>query len=170
MIQKKWMKRLIGFVCILSVAVQSAGCQKATESVEKVKNVTVNKEKEQNEFDSFLNEMFLEDVQSDSITLNYTLSKPEDYGITDFTPTFGEYGVEASKKEYATAENYSERLNNFTYEALTDEQQIIFDILQDYLKVDPNDEKYLLYGEALGKTTGIQAQLPVLLAEYYFYH
>lgn len=169
MIQKKWMKRLIGFVCILSVAVQGAGCQKATESVEKVKNITVNKENEQKEFDSFLNEMFIEDVQSDSITLNYTLSKPEDYGITDFTPTFGEYGVEASKKEYATAENYYERLNKFTYEALTDEQQLIFDILQDYLKVEPDDEKYLLYGEALGKTTGIQAQLPVLLSEYNFY-
>lgn len=167
--QKKWIKRLIGFVCILSVSIQGIGCQKAAESVEKVKDVTVDKEKEQNEFDSFLNEMFVEDVQSDSITLNYTLSKPEDYGIKDFAPTFGEYGVEASKKDYVTTENYYERLNNFTYEALTDEQQLIFDILQDYLKVDPNDEKFLLYGEALGNTTGIQAQLPILLSEYNFY-
>ena len=153
---------------MVAVCLQSNGCNNAQESTHYTEKKNVNKEQEQANFDQFLNELFVKEVQSDSITLNYTLKNPEKYGITDFTPTLGDYGVDYAKKNIAEVENIYSRLTSFAYSALTDDQKVTYDILEDYYRIDNDEEDYLLYGEALGNTTGIQAQLPILLSEYNF--
>ena len=158
------MKRWITLICMIAVCLQATGCQNLNEKTKEKKQV--NPKEEQAAFDEFANELFVKKVQEDSITLNYTLSKPEDYGITDVTPTLGEFGVEASKQAIAEAENINQRLEEFEYSALTNEQQLTYDILEDYYRISDDEEDFLLYGEALGNTTGIQAQLPILLSEY----
>ena len=158
------MKRWITLICMIAVCLQATGCQNFNEKTKEKKQV--NPKEEQAAFDEFANELFVKKVQEDSITLNYTLSKPEDYGITDVTPTLGEFGVKASKQAIAEAENINQRLEEFEYSALTNEQQLTYDILEDYYRISDDEEDFLLYGEALGNTTGIQAQLPILLSEY----
>ena len=158
----KWSKQVVSLLCIATISLQTTGCSLFTKK-------TVNPEEEQARFNEYVQNMFIEDVQSDSITLNYTLANPEKYGITDYEPTFGECSVEQSKKDLVETENAYSTLTDFSYDALTEDQQLLYDILDDYLKVDKSDEKFLLYGEPLGSTTGLQAQLPVLLAEYNFY-
>lgn len=158
------MKKWITLICMIAVCLQATGCQNFNEKTKEKKQV--NPKEEQAAFDEFANELFVKKVQEDSITLNYTLSKPEDYGITDVTPTLGEFGVEASKQAIAEAENINQRLEEFEYSALTNEQQLTYDILEDYYRISDDEEDFLLYGEALGNTTGIQAQLPILLSEY----
>lgn len=123
----------------------------------------------QAEFDALTNEIFLDNVQSDSITLNYTLANPENYGITNYQPTLGDFSLEAMKENLAKSENYSARLKAINYKKLTDEQKLTYDIMKDYYKVDDNAEDLLLYYEVLSPTVGLQAQLPVLYAEYSFY-
>ena len=159
---KKWMT----WICIVAVCLQTAGCQNSNNEKDKKTEKTVDSKKEQEAFDTFTDELFVKKVQEDGITLNYTLSKPEDYGITDVEPTLGEFGVDASKQAIAEAENIDQRLNEFEYSALTKEQQLTYDVLEDYYRISDNEEDFLLYGEALGNTTGIQAQLPILLSEY----
>lgn len=165
------MKRWMTWICIIAVCLQTAGCQNSNENTEKKTpdskdEKTVNSKDEQAAFDEFTDELFVKKVQEDGITLNYTLSKPEDYGITDVTPTLGEFGVDASKQAIAEAENINQRLEEFEYSALTKEQQLTYDVLEDYYRISDDEEDFLLYGEALGNTTGIQAQLPILLSEY----
>lgn len=162
---KQKLKRFSCFLLIFLMLCTNVSCNQ----LPNISLSTADKEKEQTEFDSFLNEIFLDEVQSDSITLNYTLAHPENYGIHDFTPTFGTFTLDEMKKNLATSENDSAKLNEFHYDALTDEQKLIYDILKDYISVEADDEDYLLYSEVLGPTTGLQAQLPVLLAEYNFY-
>ena len=41
--------------------------------------------------------------------------------------------------------------------------------MYDYISRAIEGEKYIYYQEVMNNTTGIQAQLPVLLAEYTFY-
>lgn len=123
----------------------------------------------QEEFDALSNEVFLDNVQSDSITLNYTLANPEKYGITNYKPTLGDFTLEAMKESLAKSENYAARLKAIDYKKLTDDQKLTYDVMKDYYKVDDNAEDLLLYYEVLSPTVGLQAQLPILYAEYSFY-
>lgn len=123
----------------------------------------------QEEFDVLTKEVFLDNVQSDSITLNYTLANPETYGITDYKPTLGDFSLDAMKENLAKCENYSARLKDINYKKLTDDQKLTYDIMKDYYKVDEGAEDLLLYYEILSPTVGLQAQLPILYAEYSFY-
>lgn len=123
----------------------------------------------QEEFDALTKEVFLDNVQSDSITLNYTLANPETYGITDYKPTLGDFSLEEMKENLAKCENYSARLKDINYKKLTDDQKLTYDIMKDYYKVDDGAEDLLLYYEILSPTVGLQAQLPILYAEYSFY-
>lgn len=164
----------IALCCILILAMTlSSGCDLLhvgnTENTTPPKVSAADAGEEQHRFNEFLNEVFKKDVQSDSVTLNYTLAHPENYGITNFKPTFGTYSLESMKENLVDIENNSARLDTFAYASLTEEQQITYDILKDYLDVEASDADILLYTEALGPTTGLQAQLPVLLAEYNFY-
>lgn len=162
-------KRILACICSVILAVNGSGCSKINKTMEEVSEITVDKEETQESFDKFVNRLFVEDVQSDSITLNYTLSKPENYGITDFTPTLGDASVKKAKEDLVVAENTYKALSDFSRSALTEDQQLLYDILLDYYTMTGDEEKFLLYGEPLGNTTGIQGQLPVLLAEYNFY-
>ncbi|MBP3488057.1 MAG: DUF885 domain-containing protein [Roseburia sp.] len=119
-------------------------------------------------FDSYIEELFLEDVASDALTLHYTLAYPGNYGITDYDVTLGNYSVEDFKESYAAMEETLKELRGFDEEKLTEEQNLTRDILIDSIETDLSVKDLTLYHEILGPTTGYQAQLPVVLAEYTF--
>lgn len=121
------------------------------------------------DFDKFLDKIFTTEVQRDSITLNYSLANPEAYGITEPKTTFGHYSVEHIQDLLAASENYLAGLKKFDYDALSESQQLSYDIVKEDLELELKSGDFILYNESLGPTTGIQAQLPVLLAEYNFY-
>lgn len=139
---------------LLSLALFFTGCQ--------------NEKKGSEEFEAFTNEVFTYEVQCDAITLNYTLANPENYGITDYTPSFGEFSIEESQNSYLEMENYLAALKEFDYNSLTNDQKLTYDIFKEYLELQLSASELLLYSEALGPNTGLQAQLPVLLSEYHF--
>lgn len=120
-------------------------------------------------FDSFTHQLFVDMVQSDSLSLNYSLARPEAYGITPRETTFGEYSIAVMKNGLFKTENYLDKLKSFDYELLNEDQQLTYDILKGYLEQDMAFGNFLYYKEVLGPTTGIQAQLPILLAEYNFH-
>lgn len=123
----------------------------------------------QGKFDSYMNELFKEDVQSDTLSLNYSLANPEKYGIKYNETTYGEYTVTHMKEDLTVSENHLDRLLQFDCNKLRKDQQLTYKIVERYLKQQMKLGNYLYYNECLGPTTGIQAQLPILLAEYGFY-
>lgn len=147
-------------LCLLFILlVMIPGCRKSTEDVLNTREV----------FNQLTNELFLKEVKSDSISLNYTLANPENYGIHEYTPTLGNYGIDSTIEGLASSENYLKRLKEIDYDVLTNEQKLTYDILE-YLFIQDNSlDNMLLYPESLSPTLGIQSQLPVLLAEYKFY-
>ena len=150
----KHKKYILFYSLLLSIALFFTGCQ--------------GEKKGSEEFETFTNEVFTYEVQCDAITLNYTLANPENYGITNYTPTFGEFSIEESQQTYMEIENYLAALQEFDYKSLTDDQQLTYDIFKEYLELQLSANDYILYHEALGPNTGLQAQLPVLLSEYHF--
>jgi uncharacterized protein (DUF885 family) len=127
------------------------------------------KEAIQSRFDDFIAEVFTREVQSDTLSLNYTLAHPEEYGIVHTKATLGEYTIDHMKEELLKKEKYLGELKKFDYNELTADQKLTYDILRHSLELELQLGDYLYYMECLGPTTGLQAQLPILLAEYNFY-
>ncbi len=123
----------------------------------------------QAKFDVFTDEVFDYYVTKDSITLNYTLANPENYNITDYTPTFGNFTKEANDSDTKVLQEYYDTVKTFDRDLLTTDQQLTYDILKQLLENTIPAGDFYYMNEVLSPTTGLQAQLPVLLAEYHFY-
>lgn len=119
-------------------------------------------------FRKFTLSMFKQEVSSTTINLHYTLQSPDKYGIFDTPVTFGSFSTD-SVAAMASLENCQAVLQQFPREALNKENQLTYDILNEYLTTAKKGAKYMLYEEPLSPVTGLQAQLPVLLAEYQFH-
>lgn len=119
-------------------------------------------------FDVFLDQIFINDVKSNLINLHYTIADPEAYGIDDYEITLGSASTDSLAESYATMENTLAQLEQFPYDSLSGEQQLTYDILQDYLEMELSAADYTYYDEILRPSTGTQAQLPVLYVEYAF--
>lgn len=119
-------------------------------------------------FRQFTLELFRQDVAANTIGLHYTLKNPSDYDITHAPVTYGSFSTNTTGV-LAALENSLSALSHYHYEDLTEENKLTYDILKSYLQTSLKGAPYLLYEEPLGEITGIQAQLPVLLAEYQFH-
>lgn len=119
-------------------------------------------------FRQFTLELFRQDVATNTIGLHYTLKDPSAYDIAQAPVTYGSFSTNTTGM-MASLENSLSALSHYHYEDLTDENKLTYDILKSYLQTAQKGAPYLLYEEPLGEITGIQAQLPVLLAEYPFH-
>jgi len=119
-------------------------------------------------FQNFTLHLFQQDISSTTLGLHYTLQNPEDYGISDFPITFGSFDTDKTLT-LASLENLKTALNKFSYQTLSSENQLTYDILSSYINTAKTGVSYMLFDEPLSPLTGIHAQLPVLLAEYQFY-
>lgn len=157
---KQLKKYLIFIILILFCTLSFIGCD----------TILQNSEKRSLEgYDDFLEDIFINEVQKDMLTLNYSLANPGSYGITSPNITLGHYSSDYIKEQLISSENYLAALKQYDYDSLSASQQLDYDILFYDLSLDLESGNYVLYNEILGPTTGIQAQLPVLLAEYNFY-
>ena len=119
-------------------------------------------------FTNYTHQMFLSEVSKNTLNLHYTLSDPAAYGIEDYDVTLGDSDVSSILEETMLLENYKNKLDRFSYNRLSKSNQLTYDILSLYLKNQSSAKDFYLYAEPLGSTTGTQAQLPVLFAEYTF--
>jgi len=123
------------------------------------------------EFDRFTESMFQSELASNTLNLHYTLAEPEKYGIIDYPVTYGGSAQVSlvPSDTGSTPADYLEQLSSISYNALSSDDQLTYDILLTALSCEADSSKYALYQEPLGPTIGVQAQLPVLLSEYSFY-
>ena len=119
-------------------------------------------------FAGLLDDFFKEYVTSDSLSLHYTLLDPEQFGIEKPAVSFGVFSAEALQASGKTATEYLTRLHSFSKDTLTAEEQLSYELLEYALTYSRIPEGTELYDSPLGPTTGLQTQLPVLLAEYRF--
>ncbi len=159
LIPKHIRKRLLAVCLTISTAAALlfTGCSFST-------NTSQNKT-----FQSFTKEVFCQEVSSNSISLHYSLKEPEKYGIKAAPVTFGSFTTD-SKGTAASLENLRAALKTFSYDSLSVQNQLTYDVLDYYLQMAEKNADYLLYEEPLGLVSGIQTQLPVILSEYQFYN
>lgn len=117
-------------------------------------------------FQEFTRDLFLATVTSDSLTLNYTLSSPERYGIKKLPNGFPSFSKAEWKQSMSATENTLSRLRQYDRDKLPFNDQLLYDILASSLETDLRAEPFLSYSYSFDPSSGIQAQLPVLLSEF----
>lgn len=156
------MKKRFKLLLILAVfnlfLILSGGCDKSSSP-----------EDQQISFNNFIKDVFVEEATSDTLSLNYTLASPENYGIDNTEITLGEYTINQMNEDLKSTEKHLKELKRFDYDLLTESQQLTYDIMLYSYEEELELGSYLYYFDILGPTTGLQAQLPILLAEYNFY-
>lgn len=118
-------------------------------------------------FEKFTEDLFRSEVKGNTLNLHYTLADPEKQGIDSFPPTLGTVPSDM-EETYRTCEKNEETLKTFSPSRLSRENQITLDMLLLYFHTQRSLGDNYLLEEYLSPSLGIQAQLPVLLAEYAF--
>ena len=123
---------------------------------------------ENTQFEKYIDQIFREELEENTLNLHYTLAYPEDYGIKGYSVSLGTMDPDALEDSLEETRTLNKRLKNFDPAQLSEGKQIIYDILSlEFSSRLSLGSSYLLQ-EPLGPNLGIQAQLPVLLAEYTF--
>ena len=128
-----------------------------------------NAQKEQARFDALMDETFRDSLIDSLLTLHYSVSDPENYGITDYPCTFGDFSVSDIQKNLMELQTLDSQLDHFNRSLLTADQILTLDILNEHLDTELSLEGIELYQTPLTSITGIQIDLPVILSEYRFY-
>lgn len=124
----------------------------------------------QSDFEEFLHDFFIEEMtSSSSIALHFSIENPENFDMKKPEPNWGE---EFNYKDISETEEYItktlNKLETFDYDALTYEQQLIYDIFEEYLEDEQDSSEYLLFSSAFAPMSGLQSELPIILSEYDF--
>ncbi|MBQ9198620.1 MAG: DUF885 domain-containing protein [Lachnospiraceae bacterium] len=126
---------------------------------------------EQERFDDWLWDSFVDMVNADSITLNYSLANPEEYGVTPTDATYGEIDMSEESMEQDKQDTLDsiKEMEDFDYSLLTEEQKFTYDILYDVTETNLMSYDYMYLYEPFAYTSGVHSNMPIVLAEYNFY-
>lgn len=123
---------------------------------------------EDQRFEKFTCRLFQEEIRANTLNLHYTLAYPESYGIKDYSISLGSMDPDTMEDSRASLETLQSKLEDFSVKKLSQQNQMTYDILRLELSTELSPGNDPLLQEPLGPNLGIQAQLPVLLAEYTF--
>lgn len=121
------------------------------------------------ELNALCNEIFVELVSNDALSLNYMLCEPSAYNITDYPTVMINFDSNDYNIHLEEIKEYQDKLYAIDYDSLSYEQKITYDTLVYYLDSFYKGVGYELYAQPLGPTIGVQAELPITLCEYSFY-
>lgn len=133
-------------------------------SSQPVKKIT-----EESDFTSYLKNLFQAEVTADTLSLHYKLTDPSSAGIPQYPVTFGELSTENEASHTASLENVKRKLLEYDKSAMCTPLQLTYDILEDSVNRSLELSEYRFFEEPLSSTGGIQAEYPILLAEYTFH-
>ena len=121
----------------------------------------------QSRFLHFCDQIFIEEMETDSLTMHYTIENPGNYGIEYIHPSLGSIDLNTKKQKRWLFCKYL-TLKTIFRSQLSNDLQRLYDSIKYYLHTEMDGVNYALFQEPLIPSIGIQSQLPILLAEYSF--
>lgn len=120
-------------------------------------------------FTDFTRDIFRHEISSNTLNLHYTLTDPSSYDLEPRLPTFGNLDHASVEAQYEYLETCLKKTEHYiTKGHLNTTDLFTARLLKWWLEGQLKLKDYYYYQEPLGPTLGIQAQLPVLLAEFPF--
>ena len=119
-------------------------------------------------FEQFTSRLFREEMTASTLNMHYTIADPKAFGISEYKPVLPLYrsGQQEDSKERCA--NLLKQLNRIDPDRLSPENAHTYRLLRRSLENDLALAQFPYYNEPLSPSSGMQSQLPVLLAEYTF--
>ena len=119
-------------------------------------------------FDNITAQIFVDEMTANTLNMHYSLATPANYGIYDYDVIFPGYSAEGTKNGQIAAENTLAVLKAIHMDKLSDQDAYLYRLLVRSLENSLELGSYTYYQEPLSPSSGMQVQIPVLLAEYTF--
>ena len=119
-------------------------------------------------FTNITTRIFTAEMTANTLNMHYTLAFPEEYGIYDYQPVLPGYSAEGRKNGQVSTENTLAALTDIHTENLSSKDAYLWKLLTRSLETSLALSNFTLYQEPLSPYSGMQTQLPILLAEYTF--
>lgn len=153
------MKKMLTIICSIALLFSITACQNK------------DPEEEQAAFDDFMEQQFIDSMQSDYTSAHTYLQDPEKYGIdvnameVNLGQRFDEASLQASKEAFK--ESYAQ-FQQFDRALLTSKQQDLYDTYAYEAKINEQllDDKFDYYPQLFESMSGLQFQLPSFFSDW----
>lgn len=119
-------------------------------------------------FDNLTAAIFKEELSGNTLNLHYTLAYPENFGIEHYAPVLPVYSESEKTESEKMLNHYITKLADIDPDRLNEDQQYTYTLLGRFLEHTQEGSRFSYYEEPLSPSSGMQSQLPILLAEYAF--
>lgn len=123
---------------------------------------------EEKKFTSLTSKLFISEMEANTLNMHYTLASPADFGIYDYTAVLPGYQPDRNASEQASTENLLAALRGIDVSKLNESDSYLHTLMTRYLENSLTLSGFTYYGDPLSPASGMQSQLPILLAEYTF--
>lgn len=126
--------------------------------------------KTQKEFEEFLHDEYVDSVTSDTLTYNYEIKDGDALGIPEPEVSMGRYDMsdEGIRQQKADFDKTYERLKSFDRDDLTENQQLTYDILKQYMDTEQENFLNIYLSEPFSPMKGLQANISTYFTDYRF--
>lgn len=124
--------------------------------------------KDEKRFTNITSRLFASEMAGSTLNMHYTLAHPENFGIYDYEPSLPGYSAGGSMQGQIATENTLADLRSINRKKLTSSDAYLCRLLTRYLENSLRLSGFSYYSEPLSPASGMQTQLPILLAEYTF--
>lgn len=149
-------------------APETASGAAGTESTGSQEQVKAQALKEQERFQKEMEELFCSEISETQVNMHFMLKDPSRFGISKAKNLYPSLAPEKLEEARQSQQELKELLDTFDPALLTESQRLTLQILDSYLATEKRTQGLELYYQPLAVTIGVQAQLPILLAEYEF--
>jgi hypothetical protein len=124
----------------------------------------------QNTFEDYLDRYFADYVTSDTITYNYTIKDGEAFGLEEPEVTLGDVNLdeEGIAEDKAEFESWYSELQSIDRNSLTEDEQLTYDILSEYMEVESESYDNVYLYEPFSPMRGLQANYASYFTDYRF--
>ena len=119
-------------------------------------------------FTNICNTLLKEELSNDSLSLHFTLAKPEQYHIPTSQIVFPSLKSADRIKENAQLEEHLDSINNLKTEKWSYPQKFSREVILSSISGSLEGEQFIYFYEPFSSSHGIQSEYPLLLFEYAF--
>lgn len=119
-------------------------------------------------FEQFTSRLFRDEMTASTLNMHYTIADPAAFGITAYEPVLPVYQSGQQEDSNELCADLLHQLDHIDSDRLSPENAYTYRLLHRSLENNLALAQFSYYDEPLSPSSGMQSQLPVLLAEYTF--
>ncbi len=124
--------------------------------------------KDARRFGRFCDDFFISELTGNTLNMHYIVANPANYGIESYTPLLPSYSQERRNTSLQELTSAIDTLHSINKDKLDGKNSYTYRLLLPYLENEKNGMLLYYYSNPLSPSSGMQSQLPILLAEYTF--